>query len=172
MSITGKMILANALRPSIPESIYILTAPIQSGKTTALINWAAKRNDVYGIFTPVINGKRVFMNANNKEQFPMEAISGEPGIITVGRFVFSKKNFDKAIQIIRESMHKEGWLVIDEIGPLELSGEGFHDVLKEVLSNRSEKIILVIRDGIAERVKEYFNVTVAAIINNPGLISD
>lgn len=36
-------------------------------------------------------------------------------------------------------MHKEGWLVIDEIGPLELSGEGFHDVLKEVLSNRSEK---------------------------------
>ena len=69
-------------------------------------------------------------------------------------------------------MHKEGWLVIDEIGPLELSGEGFHDVLKEVLSNRSEKIILVIRDGIAERVKEYFNVTVAAIINNPGLISD
>ncbi|MBL0069180.1 MAG: hypothetical protein IPP39_12015 [Chitinophagaceae bacterium] len=172
MSMTGKMILANALRPSIPESIYILTAPIQSGKTTALINWAAKRNDVYGIFTPVINGKRVFMNANNKEQFPMEAISGEPGIITVGRFVFSKKNFDKAIQIIRESMHKEGWLVIDEIGPLELSGEGFHDVLKEVLSNRSEKIILVIRDGIAERVKEYFNVTVAAIINNPGLISD
>ena len=44
--------------------------------------------------------------------------------------------------------------------------------MKEVLSNRSEKIILVIRDGIAERVKEYFNVTVAAIINNPGLISD
>jgi len=104
--------------------ICILTAPIQSGKTTSLINWSAVRNDLYGILTPVVGGKRVFMNAQTKEQFPMEA-TGEEETLAVGRFEFSKTGFDKAIQIIRDAMTKEGWLLIDEIGPLEIKGEGF-----------------------------------------------
>ena len=167
MSMTGKMILANALRPSTPENIYILTAPIQSGKTTALINWAGKRKDVFGIFTPVVNGQRVFMNANSKEQFPMEATIDETATLAVGKFVFSKTNFDKAIQIIRESMQKEGWLVIDEIGPLELREEGFHDVLKEMLATRKHTILLVVRDKeeMVEKVKKKFAIHNAVIIN-------
>jgi len=137
--------------------ISILTAPIQSGKTTSLINWSAQRNDVHGILTPVVGAKRVFMNAQTKEQFPMEA-TGKEETLVVGRFVFSKAGFEKAIQIIRDAINKEGWLVIDEIGPLELKGEGFCDVLKEVLSVKREKILLVVREGITEKVKEYFNI--------------
>ena len=135
---------------------FILTAPIQSGKTVSLISWSANRNDVNGIFTPVVGGKRVFMNAQTKEQFPMEA-TGEEETLVVGRFVFSKAGFDKAIQIIRNAIHKEGWLIIDEIGPLELKGEGFCDVLKEVLALRREKILLVVREGLAEQVKDHFS---------------
>src|SRR5438093_50098 len=137
--------------------IFILTAPIRSGKTTSLISWSAERNDVYGIFTPVIGGKRVFMNAHTKEQFPMEA-TGDEETLTIGRFAFSKTHFDKAIQIIRDAINNEGWLVIDEIGPLELRGDGFCNVLKEVLEKRQEKILLVAREGITEKVKEYFNI--------------
>jgi nucleoside-triphosphatase THEP1 len=143
--------------------IFILTAPIQSGKTTSLIGWSANRNDVHGILTPVVGGKRVFMNAQTREQFPMEA-TGEEEALVVGRFAFSKGGFYKAIQIIRDAITKEGWLVIDEVGPLELKGLGFFDVLKEVLSVRREKILLVIREGITEQVKEYFNVNDAEII--------
>src|SRR5689334_7055186 len=135
--------------------IFILTAAIRSGKTTSLIKWSAERNDVHGILTPVVEGKRVFMNAATKEQFPMEATGTEETLL-VGRFVFSKAGFDKAIQIIRDAIDKEGWLIIDEIGPLELRGEGFHDVLNEVLEKRKGKIILVVREGSAELVKELF----------------
>lgn len=135
--------------------IYILSASIRSGKTTSLINWSADRKDVYGILTPEINGKRVFMNVKTKEQFPMEA-SGEEETLAIGQFVFSKKSFDKAIQIIRDAISKDGWLVIDEIGPLELKGEGFCEVLKEVLSLRREKILLVVREGLAKQVKDHF----------------
>jgi nucleoside-triphosphatase THEP1 len=145
--------------------IYIFTAPIGYGKTTALLQWAGKRNDVYGILTPVMNDTRVFMDAHTKEQFAMEATGAEETIM-VGRFIFSKTNFEKAIQIIRNAIHKDGWLVIDEIGPLELRGEGFHDVLKEVLIAREEKIILVVREGLCEKVKEQFETTDSVIIKN------
>ena len=150
--------------------IFILTAPIQSGKTTSLIKWSAARNDVHGILTPVIEGKRVFMNAHTKEQFPMEVTgpssSLRTDVITVGRFVFSKAAFDKAIQIIRDAIHAGGWLVIDEIGPMEIREEGFFDVLKEVLMLRKEKIILVVREGMAEQVIKYFNINDAETLHD------
>jgi hypothetical protein len=138
--------------------IYILSAPIHSGKTTSLINWSAARNDVHGILTPVVGGKRVFMNAQTKEQFPMEATGPSTplrtDVITVG------------IHIIRNATNKEDWLVIDEVGPLELRGEGFCKVLKEVLAVRKKKIILVVREGMAEQVKAYFGIDDPSIINN------
>ena len=168
----SKMVLVNALSPlstrwrGVGGEVYILTAPIQTGKTTSLVKWSEKRNDVYGILTPVVDGKRMFMNAHSRQLFLMEAKEGETEMLTVGRFVFSKTNFDKAIQIIRNGMDKEGWLIIDEIGPMELKGEGFSEVLKEVLSERPGKIVLVVREGFAEQVKKYFNITAAEVIND------
>ena len=147
--------------------IFILTAPIQSGKTTSLISWSAKRNDVHGILTPVVGGKRVFMNVQTKEHFPMEA-KGEEETLVVGRFAFSKAGFDKAIQIIRDAINKEVCLIIDEIGPLELKGKGFCDVLKEVLEKKVQKLLLVVRDknGMVEKVKKYFELTSAEVIKD------
>jgi nucleoside-triphosphatase len=135
--------------------IYILSAPIQSGKTTSLINWSAARKDVTGILTPVIGGKRFFMNVQTKEQFPMEATGDEESLV-VGRFTFSKAAFDKAIQTIRDSIHMEGWLVIDEIGPLELAGKGFYTIVNEIGALRKYKTILVVRKGMAQMVKDHF----------------
>jgi len=142
--------------------IYILSASIQSGKTTSLINWSDSRKDVFGILTPVINGKRVFMNAQTKEQFPMEATMEEE-TLTVGRFIFSKAAFDKAIQIIRDSITKEGWLVIDEIGPLELEGKGFYTIINEILILRKNKTILVVRKGMVEKVKDCFMINATEV---------
>lgn len=144
--------------------IFVLTAPVQSGKTTSLINWSANREDVYGILTPVVNGKRVFMNAHTIEQFPMEANEGGEEILTVGKFVFSQTNFNKAIQIIDNAIYKSGWLIVDEIGPLELRGEGFAEVVKEVVERRKENTLLVVREGLLQQTKAYFNLQQAIII--------
>lgn len=172
----SKMVLVNALTttPSYRPSIYILTAPIQTGKTTSLLNWSDKRNDVYGILTPVVNGKRMFMNAHSRQLFLMEAKEGETETLNIGRFVFSKPNFDKAIQIVRDGMDKEGWLVIDEIGPIELKGEGFSEALKEVLAKRQHKTLLVIRekDEMVEKVKVYFGISDAVIINQLSAVEE
>jgi nucleoside-triphosphatase THEP1 len=137
--------------------IYFFTGPVRSGKTTALIQWAGNRKHVYGVFTPDAGEKRVFMNADSKEIFSMEA-AGNEETIAIGRFSFSKKNFVKASLIISDAIEKEGWLVIDEIGPLELKGEGFAAVLKEILAQRKDKIILVVREGLVEKVISYFEI--------------
>lgn len=153
-----------------PEAnVYILSGPVRSGKTTSLLQWAGQRADVYGILTPEVNGKRVFMDAQSKEQFPMEAVSAETAIMTVGRFAFSKAGFDKAIKIIRENIKLPGWLVIDEIGPLELREEGFHDVLKETLDNRTGNTLLVVREEMVQAVQAFFNIKASLIKSISGL---
>jgi len=146
--------------------IFILTSPVQSGKTTSLLQWTTQRNDVQGILTPVTAGKRVFLNVATKEQFAMEA-TGDEEVLSVGRFTFSKSAFKKAAQVILDGIDKDGWLLIDEIGPLELRGEGFCNVFKEVLTKRKNKLLIVVREGLVNEVKEKFSVIGSEIINNP-----
>ncbi|MEO7922900.1 MAG: nucleoside-triphosphatase [Chitinophagaceae bacterium] len=180
ISVFGKMVLVNTLSPLSTSrrgaglvrrnfseggaGVFILTAPIQSGKTTSLLNWAAGRNDVYGILTPVVNGQRIFMNVHTKEQFPMEAFIDESDIFSVGRFKFSKKNFEKAIALLKDNSGKKGWLLIDEIGPLELRDEGFGEVIKELIFHCKGKLLLVVREGLLNQVIEYFELEQAVIV--------
>lgn len=162
-----KLVLSKSLiAPLQLKKIFILTGKIRSGKTTSLLNWIQSRNDVYGILTPVINDKRIFVDIESQEQFSMEAAEGEKEIISVGRFKFNPRNFEKAKDIIRISMNKNGWLIIDEIGPLELRGEGFHKVLLEALHSNKQKILLVVRHSILEEVKKHFGMAGAIVIKH------
>jgi nucleoside-triphosphatase THEP1/ABC-type thiamin/hydroxymethylpyrimidine transport system permease subunit len=171
---TSKMILVNALNPLSEGNIFILSAPVQTGKTTSLVIWSQDRNDVWGILTPVVNGKRIFMDANKRQLFDMEATDGEAEVLTVGKFAFSKTSFNKAIQIIRDAMQKDGWLIIDEVGPMELKGEGFCEVVKEVIAARPEnqKIVLVVREGMVDTIKEFFRLTDATVITDISNLQD
>jgi nucleoside-triphosphatase THEP1 len=172
----SKIILVNALNPVVAGRFFILTGPVQTGKTTSLVKWSEKRDDVFGILTPVVNalpagssvqGKRTFMDAHARHLFDMEATENEKERLFVGRFIFSKISFDKAIQVIRNAKDKNGWLVIDEIGPMELRGDGFREVLKEVIAsgNEKQKIVLVVREGLVDEVKESFQIKEAVVIN-------
>lgn len=138
--------------------IYLLTGAVGSGKTTALLHWTTNRNDVAGILSLQVEGKRMFFDLQHKERFPMEAADMESGVVSVGRYRFSKNNFEKATQILRNALLTDCWLIIDEIGPLELRGEGFHDVLKETLQQRKNKLLLVVREGLSETVMDYFGI--------------
>jgi nucleoside-triphosphatase THEP1 len=122
---------------------------------------------VFGILTPIVNGKRTFMNVHARHLFDMEANNRETSKLTVGRFEFSKIGFDKAIQIIRSAKYENGWLIVDEIGPMELRGEGFREVIKEIIASENEhqKIILVVRKGLVDQLKESFQIKDAIVIN-------
>ena len=165
LDLFSKMVLVNLFRSSDypidreskPE-VFLLTGPIRSGKTSSLLKWIEGRTDVSGILTPLVDGKRVFMNIETKEIFPMEASSDETKKLVIGKYEFSKKNFNKAIEIVQSAISNKGWLIVDEIGPLELKGEGFHDVLKKLLSEYRGNLLLVIRDNLVDEVVRYFKI--------------
>lgn len=165
---TGKIILVNALEPPGHKQVVILTNRVQTGKTTSLLRWSEGRKDVAGILTPVVNGKRVFMDVHTREQFAMEALETEVDVVSVGRFVFSKASFERAQSIILSGIGKRGYLVIDEVGPLELRGEGFFAVVKEALKKQESEqvIILVVREGLVDRVREFFGLKEIVIIHD------
>jgi nucleoside-triphosphatase THEP1 len=165
---TGKTILVNALQPPGNKRVIILSRTIQTGKTTSLVNWSEGRKDVTGILTPVVNGKRVFMDAHTREQFGMEASEMDVDVLSVGRFVFSKASFERAQRVIRGGVGQRGVLVIDEVGPLEMRGEGFHNVVKEVLQRQDaeQTIILVVREGLVDRVREFFMLSDVVVVRD------
>jgi len=142
------------------NEIYVISGPVQSGKTTKLMEWCSDKKNVFGIATPVVQGVRVFYDLHEKIIFPMEADADDKDILQVGKFVFSKNAFLKAEKIITDGIDKSNFLVIDEIGPLELKGEGFNDVLKNILSNenRNFKLVLVIRISHLNEVLNYFRI--------------
>ncbi len=142
------------------KEIYIVSGDIQTGKTSTLTKWSAIRNDVYGILTPIENGKRIFLDISNGEKFAMEAVADEVATIKVGKHSFSMNSFSKAVDIVSSGAYNsKGWLVIDEIGPLEISGRGFDEVLKEFLQNDSSnlKLILVVRESLKDAVISRYN---------------
>ena len=79
------------------KEVFILSGDIQSGKTTSLSKWSATRNDVYGILTPIENGKRFFMDISSGEKFSMEANADEIATIQVGKYSFSMNSFSERI---------------------------------------------------------------------------
>ena len=110
----------------------------------------------------------IFLEENNEVN--KSKIKSQNRSRVKGQGSISKTNFAKAIRILREEMYRKGWLVIDEIGPLELEGGGFCEVLKEILSKREGKILLVVRETLLEKVKEYFRIEEAQLITDVTLI--
>lgn len=176
MVLFGKVVLGNlSLNPgSSPDdgkrnNILIFTGPVQSGKTTSLLQWSEGRDDVFGILTPVVDGKRVFMDAKSRQQFQMELEYGEgDSSIMIGRFIFSKQAFNRAVHVLHDAIGKPGWLIIDEIGPLELRDEGFAEALRHLLKSKREgqQILLVVREGLVEKVREWFGIINSVVIND------
>jgi nucleoside-triphosphatase len=141
--------------------IKILQGPIHSGKTTYLKQFILNHNNCAGILSPVINDKRYFLNIRNSEMRFMEAESDETEIFEIGRFKFSIAAFQWAIEVLLNSYEDmPDYLIIDEIGPLELQGKGFAETLSFLLRlpDVNTNLILVIREAAVDAVIEKFGI--------------
>jgi nucleoside-triphosphatase THEP1 len=137
------------------KNIFILSAPIKTGKTTSILRWSEKQKSVLGIVQPVINNRRHLIDLSNKETKPLETEKAGGNTLEVGGFKFLKSSFEWAkIVLLYSAKQKPGWLVIDEFGKLELNGQGLEPVITYLL-NDSEllaitRLIIVIRDYLVE----------------------
>lgn len=151
------------------KKILIYSGKIKSGKTTNIFRWSASQKNVAGILQPVIDGKRFFYSISDRTIIQLE-ISIEQAIglsngdlIKIGKYNFLKSGFEKAQEILLRDFERDyEWLVIDEIGPLELNNSGLEPAITELLGKRNEfkgLIVIIVRNEILERVIEKYNLT-------------
>ena len=147
------------------KNFYLLTGPIQSGKTTRIINWIGNRHDVMGILAPVIENVRYLRDISSGEIRKLDADidCGSDEIVAVGKYKFNKEVFAWGRSKLLDALYKNPrWLVIDEFGKLELKGEGLEPALTHVVEkakkNENTDYLFIVRDYLVESFLDYYNI--------------
>ena len=145
--------------------IYILTGDIRTGKTTALLEWVSGITDVDGVLCPDgENGKRYFLKIKSQEKFELEVEFESEKTIAIGPFYFLKSVFDEANKYLLEANDRRGfrYLVIDELGKLELKNEGLHKAAKKLIPdficNENKHVVLVVRTSLLEAIINHYQI--------------
>ena len=151
------------------SNIIIISQPIRSGKTTALMNRINLVKGVNGILSPDVNGVRKLLFIGNRTLIDFETLHQHDSI-SIGRFHFSNKAFEMANDYlinIKPQSHSE--IIIDEIGKLELNEKGFFRALVHHLAivrqaQTNYRLVLVIRDSLLQEVIMKFGIEDAEVI--------
>jgi len=148
------------------QSIFIYCGSVHSGKTTRLIKWLIDKNNVQGIISPIIDGNRFLVNINSDEKRELEIESGssQENVIKVGKYIFDKSVFEWACEIILDAIKSNpDWLIIDEVGPLELQGEGLAKAVDKVFSGKDNllktNVVFVVRKQLLNDFLIHYNLS-------------
>ncbi len=142
------------------NNIHIFRGKIHSGKSTRLQQWTDKTDNCLGVITLSISDKKYIMDIGNgeKRMLQIENETHAKDFVKVGNFIFLNDTFDWAKQILlRAHKKKPRWLIIDEIGHLELNGQGFEPVVSQLLPVLDSNLLFVVRERLTKRVINHFN---------------
>lgn len=154
--------------------IYLFTGDIRTGKTTSIYNAVIKRNDVGGFLTPDVDGTRMLYDIASRKSYPFQ-VDGKATAktIQVGRFNFLSSAFEQGSKITLGQLSSADirYLIIDEVGKLELIDEGFHSLVMTLIEKENDKdIILVVRSFLIEEVVNKYQLRKSKIINKINLV--
>ena len=146
------------MKNELAENIFIFSDQIVAGKTSILKDWAENNPNITGFLSVKIDRKRFFINLETGEKQPMEIENSD---LKVGKYSFDPEVFLWAEkELLKQYQSDKEWLIIDEIGPLEIrKNQGFHELILKIIQKNSEaksKVIFVVRDFmVAEFIDKY-----------------
>jgi nucleoside-triphosphatase THEP1 len=139
------------------SNICILHGSIRSGKTTALQHWLDAHQDTIGFVTPDYAARRVLIAYPERQTYTFELAAEANDTVSVGKFYFSAQTFGLGRAILAKAMtSSQHWVVVDELGKLELNSEGFEPQLTQLINaikqqpNRS--MIIIVREELLQTV--------------------
>ena len=152
---------------------YCFAGPIRSGKTTRLAAWAATQPYAAGLLMPDAPQSRLFRDVATGAEWPTAAPVGDANPLAIGRFSFSRAAFARAETVLLAAASNPAtrWLLVDEVGPLELRGEGLAPALRQVLETGTTAgfdVVLVVREGLRAAVAEAFGLAGFSDFEFPG----
>jgi len=144
------------------KNILLLVGPIQTGKSSALQRLFSHREDVRGFITPDgENGREVHILPRGSEPIiPMQAENPSGKTLSIGRYHFYTSAFEAMKSELKQLQRNPAkWNVVDELGKLELKGEGLSPEIDKLIftwKSRSidDKLILVIRDELIKKASQ------------------
>lgn len=151
----------------IRSQIYIYSGPVHSGKTTRLANWVAEQNNIDGILAPVHEGKRYLKRIASGEKRLLDEVGSQfnaADVYSIGAFAFSKAVFNWGVEALQDALTQSlHWLVIDEIGFLELDDRGLEPAVKQALDpDRKfgpENVLIVVREKLVEKIMAHYELS-------------
>ena len=136
--------------------IFILTGSVHSGKTTLLKKVVRelkeKKYRIDGFLSEAVwMREEIFgydlFDLKKERSIPLIRRTGEKEWQKIGSYFFIPQSLAEAEKIILRGKEAD-ILVVDEVGPLELSGRGFWPALMQVVFQPLNSYILVIRKNI------------------------
>jgi nucleoside-triphosphatase THEP1 len=159
-------------------NIWIFSRPIRSGKTTALMRWAQNRKDVGGFLVPDDQHLRKLLTLKDRKWYdfevPAESVSQlkPKDLVCISRFNFYRSTFDLAQKILFKDMERGlAWIVVDEVGKLEMKGMGLEPALGQVIDlftkrPKTENLLLVVRHELLDSVIERHKLENYQVVEN------
>lgn len=146
--------------------IYIVSGKIESGKSSFLYSWIENKSNIGGILClKDSNYIRHIYDIKSKDVFRIQTNNIDETTISIGRFHFLKSAFEKANIILKKAcIHQDtGFIIIDELGKLELKNKGLHPsaklIIEKTRNNESLHSILVIRTTLFNSVLKHYDIT-------------
>lgn len=157
-------------------SIVLFSREIRSGKTTELGLWLKKKPGLRALLMPDRIGVRHFETYPINESWTAQwQASCMPlsDCLEIGRFRFSRQAFDRANAFLQEQKNDfPTFLAVDEVGKLELKGEGLflglNPLIKVYHESEDHTLLLVVRQELWEEFLQFFlikNFTLAKNLN-------
>ena len=138
--------------------VFFLTGAVNSGKTTLLkrvVDQLKKRNlHLEGYLSEALwerEGKIGYnlYDLRRERSIPFIRREGRKDWERVGPFFLIPESLARAKELILRGAGADV-LVVDEVGPLEISGRGVWPALEQCVFEREQKFLLVVRKSILE----------------------
>lgn len=150
------------------STVLILTGETQQGKTsllkTILKELQYKGVEADGFYTEVMlrDSERVgysLKTINSSESLLLCSRNPEAGKRRYGKFYFNGEALAKGNLVLKKAVEKESPLIIiDEIGPMEMSGDGWADSIENICNNSEIPMIWTVRKSLAGKAARKWNV--------------
>jgi hypothetical protein len=145
------------------NSIYIMSEPIHSGKTTTLQQWLRNKDiKAGGILAPDKDGLRQLYDIAKGLYHPFEVDGNHPeaDILAIGKYKFARSSFQLAQQILKESVEQDPeWVIV-----------GLEPVISEIIhtyqsGEKKGKLLLVIRNYLLDEAVNMYGLNTDMIVH-------
>ncbi len=154
-----------------PSKTIIITGEIGAGKTTFLQNLVQELKEegisVKGIFSKRLmeNGATTgyeIVNIASNKSYPFLGVEKKDFANKIGKYFIDSKGLKQAKKTLRDIDLSEV-IIVDEIGKLELRGDGWADELHLLTQKNAAVLLFSVRKEVVNEVKEKWNLIPVAI---------